>query len=138
MYNSDAYEIAKFAADKSENAFRVGLFVISTINQHFERVPFMLDDYAQFGLASSQYMRWQKRGISELASEQGSLWENIRSWQKVGKRARHQALRHMVEYTGFGIVKAAFFVQLVLPECGIGCLDRHNLRMYGLSERAFA
>lgn len=138
MYNPDAHTIAEFAAQKPENAFRVGLFVISTINQHFERVPFMLDDWAQFGMQSAQYMRWQKKGISELAATQDTLHSQVLAWQKQGKRARHKALRHMVERTGFGVIKAAFYVQLVLPDCGIGCLDRHNLKMYGLSPTAFS
>ncbi len=138
MYKPDAYTIADFAAEKPENAFRVGLFVISTINQHFEQVPYMLNDYGRNGTLSAQYMAWQKRGIEELAEQQSTLWDNVRAWQRVGKRSRHKALRHMVEYTGFGIIKASFFIQLVLPDCGIGCLDRHNLRLYGLKASAFS
>ncbi len=138
MYKPDAYEIADFAAEKPENTFRVGLFVISTINTHFERVPYMLQDYARTGILSTQYMGWQRRAISELAEQQSTLWANVRAWQRAGKRSRHKALRHMVEYTGFGIIKASFFIQLVLPDCGIGCLDRHNLRLYGLKANAFA
>ena len=39
---------------------------------------------------------------------------------------------------GFGIVKAAFVAQLVLPPSPSGgCLDRHHLRAAGLDTRTF-
>jgi hypothetical protein len=138
MYNPDAYQIADFAAESPINTFRVGLFVISTINQHFERVPYLLADYGQYGAYSRHYMGWQHAAIADLAFRQGELHTQVLSWRDKGKRSRHKALRTMVEYSGFGIVKASFFIQLVLPDCGIGCLDRHNLRLYGLSETAFS
>jgi len=138
VYFPDALRIADYAAESPRNTFRVGLFVLSTINQHFEHVPHMLADYERYGIQSRQYMGWQKIAIRTLALQQDQLFAVAQGWRKRGKSAAHYAVRDIIEYPGFGVVKASFFAQLILPYSGVGCLDRHNLRFYGLSERAFS
>jgi len=138
VYNPDALMIADYAAKSPVNTFRVGLFVLSTINQHFEFVPRMMTNYERYGIQSRQFMGWQKVAIRTLALQQDALFAAAQGWRKRRRSAAHYAVRDLIEYPGFGIVKASFFAQLLLPHSGVGCLDRHNLRLYGLSERAFS
>jgi len=137
VYNPDALLIADFAAQSPENTFRVGLFVLSTINQHFEYVPGILKNYEKYGIACKNYTRNTKRAIADLITEQETLYRKVQHWKTL-PYPEHTALRQMVEHRGFGFVKAAFFIQLVLPHIRLGCLDRHNIAMYGLSPRAFS
>lgn len=137
MYDPDCPIIAEFAAKSPANTFKVGLFVLSTINQHFEYVPGILKNFARYGLDCKNYTRMTKLAIKELSMNQYGIFEEVQAWKDL-EFPEHQALRFMVEQRGFGIVKAAFFVQMVLPFCRIGCLDRHNITMYGLRASAFS
>jgi hypothetical protein len=138
VYRPDALEIADYAAQSPQNLFRVGLFVISTINQRFEAVPAIMAQYERYGIGVRRYTGLQKRAIKTLAASQGRLFDQMASWKTRGKSQAAYAIRDLVEYPGFGIIKAAFFAQLVLPHADVGCLDRHNLRMYGLAPNAFS
>ena len=138
MYADHVPLIAQFAAEKPANLFRVGLFVQATINQHLEMVPGIIESFDRYNFRTPYLMGWQKRSITTLLDEQERLHAALLQWKKRGKGAAHHAIRDIVELPGFGIVKGAFFAQLVLPYTQVGCLDRHNLRLAGLSERAFS
>ena len=138
MYAEHAPLIAAYAADSPANLFRVGLFVECTINTHLEFVPGIIESFDQYGFLTPRLMGWQKVAIHNLLNEQENLHAALRGWKKRGRSAAHYAIRDIVELPGFGLAKAAFFAQLVLPYTQVGCLDRHNLRLAGLSERAFA
>jgi hypothetical protein len=76
----------------------------------------------------------QKQAIEAFAEH--ALWLHD---QLLDDALRPAALiRAVVEMPGFGITKAAFVAQLVLPDAGVGCLDRHHLRRLGLKENLFA
>jgi hypothetical protein len=137
MYADHCPLIADFALQKPENLFKVGLFVQCTINQHFEFVPGIIEDFESFGFQTKRLMRWQKHSIKVLLDEQERLHMALLRWRKAGRSGPHKAIRTLVELPGYGIAKAAFFAQLLLPYTHVGCLDRHNLRLAGLAERAF-
>lgn len=137
MYADDCPKIAEFARQSPQNLFRVGLFVQMTINQHFEHVPAMVERFDTLGLPETGFMGWQVRAVSALLADQEGLYKAFLGWRRHGKNAPFYAIRDIVEFPGFGIVKSAFFAQLVLPWTNVGCLDRHNLRLSGLSERTF-
>ena len=137
MYKEDCPLIANYALQSPANLFRVGLFVQSTIKQHLEQVPRLVASFDRYAFGTKAFMGWQKSALKVLLSEQERLHTSLRKWRRQGRNAPHQAIRTIVELPGFGIVKAAFFAQLLLPWTHVGCLDRHNLRLYGLSETAF-
>ena len=137
MYDPDAYTIAAYAAESPEHTFKVGVFVLATINQHFEHVPGILANFKRYGMECKNFTRSQKLSIKQLAAKQQALFDAIAKFRTM-KRPEHAALRYMVEYRGFGFVKASFLLQLLIPDIRLGCLDRHNITMYGLSARAFS
>jgi len=137
MYAEDCPRIADFALKSPQNFFRVGAFVQATISQHFEQVPRLMRGLDRDGLECGGFTRNGKNALAALTSEQERLHAMLPFWRE-SLDGECCVLRELVQLPGFGIVKAGFFAQLLLPWGDIGCLDRHNLRLYGLAENAFA
>ena len=142
MYSTDWPQISTFALKSPHNLYRVGCFVLATINQHLENVPGVLRIMDE-GSSSKQLSPNTRRGMDALASEAQALYDDMCEWAHIVRNATaqdrafaaEQTIFRMVQLPGLGIVKSAFYVQLVL---GItGCLDRWNLRRAGLDERLF-
>jgi hypothetical protein len=112
MYREHQPTIAYFGMKSPENARRVVHFVLATVRTHLEYVPDNLLNPAHMLPAS-------RRG---LAYVQG---KDVRDW----------SLRRLLEIPGLGIAKAGFVRQLLHGD--VGCLDTHNLKLYGLNARAF-
>jgi hypothetical protein len=133
MYADDQPVIREFALASPQNLLRVGVFVQATICRRLEQVPATMRDYDNCGLASRQLYANKKRAIDAFAGEAHALHDKL-----VSDWLDEEALvRALVEMPGFGIAKAAFVAQLVLPWGDVGCLDRHNLRRLGLNEKLF-
>lgn len=104
-------------------------FVIATQNQRFYMVGAILEELRQHGIANGPYLsRTQKRGIA---------YAHLTARAHIARLTCDATtqLYSLLEIPAIGLVKAGFILQLCAGM--VGCLDRHNLRTLGLSERAF-
>ena len=132
MYNPHCQEITDYAQESPEHLFRVGLFVIATMNRHFEIVGRAVADYTEFGEQSTWFSKWQHRALAVWCHEAPRLHRRLGMWRETSVGF---ALMEVIQLPGVAITKGAFFLQLLgFP---IGCLDRHNLRYAGLEENTF-
>ena len=140
MYSTDWPQISTFALASPHNLYRVGCFVLATINQHLENVPRIMHIMDTEGRSSKQLSPNTRRGMDALASEAQGLYDDCRAWSRnivaPPQELAAKAIMRLVQLPGFGIVKGAFFVQLVL---GItGCLDLWKLLRAGLDAKLFS
>lgn len=133
MYDTHALTIAQYARQSPDNLFNVGRFVLATVNRHFEDVPQVLRNLDRGD--SRALTGKQKYAIGHLSDVREHLYELASRWTSADT---HVPLRTLALLPGFGLVKAGFFVQLLVYDSPIGCLDRHNIRAYGLKPSAFS
>ena len=137
MFYPDQAHIRHYATGSPTHLFRVGVFVQATINRHFEQVQACMHAYDAEGLDASWLSAQQRQALEALAYEAPRLHACLPQWYR-GKRGLEACLHAWTACRGFGIVKAAFMAQLILPPSLYGgCLDRHHLRRVGLHERTF-
>ena len=132
MYATHQPLIAHYAASSPQALSDVLIFVQATINQHFYRVPTIVEDIRERGIESRFLNRVKKASLTHIKAHERELHQLFCT--SVGCDA-DALVKHIVEYPGFGIVKAGFVVQLVVGMSG--CLDVHNLRRLGLNKNAF-
>lgn len=135
MYAEHQPRIAAYARASAHNLMDVGLFVQATINQQFEIVGHVMGSLRADGRDSKFLSAQKKRAIDALAAHGEELYARVLAYDG-SEEALLALFRRIVELPGFGIVKAGFWLQLVLGE--VGCMDRHNLRHYGLQANAFS
>jgi len=132
MYALHCKAITEYAEESPEHLFRVGLFVIATMNRHFELVGRAVADYAARGDESTWFSRRQHNALAVWCNEAPRLHRRTSIWREMSVEF---ALSEVIQLPGVAITKGAFFLQLLgFP---IGCLDRHNLRYAGLDENIF-
>jgi hypothetical protein len=135
MYSTHQPMIAQYAMQSPQHLFDVGLFVQATINQHLEQCALVMDSLRQDGLDSRFLTATKKRAVVALAAQSQTLYDLVLAYDGSDAALLH-LFRTLVELPGFGIVKAGFWLQLVLGD--VGCMDRHNLRLYGLQDKTFS
>ena len=103
-------------------------FAIATQSQRFYNVKLLLSRVHTDGLSACTMLRGrQKAGILHTHNAAEDLLPL--------PPCPFQALRTLLEIPAIGIVKAGFILQMLGYQ--VGCLDMHNLRIAGLSRRAF-
>ena len=103
-------------------------FAIATQNQRFYNVKLLLDRLHTDGLSACTMLHGrQKAGMLYVHNAVADLLPL--------PPCPLQALRSLLEIPSIGIVKAGFILQMLGYQ--VACLDVHNLRIAGLSRRAF-
>lgn len=123
-------ECAAFCQRGPAETERMLRFVLATIQQGLETVPTILADFAELGARSPFAFGAKARGI-EYAREHA---EQLHADAMTALRCDHALLRHFLQVPGLGLVKAGFAAQLFGGR--VGCLDTHNLRLYGIPANA--
>ena len=137
MYAQHQPKIAQFAQESPENFARVGIFVLSTINMHFEQVPSIMRGYDADGVDFKRFSGNTRKAINAFIEESPRLHKLL-----VNGISEQDLIMELVQLPGLRIVKASFIVQLVMTGASVGCLDRWHLRTekakaLGLDERSF-
>lgn len=118
--------IADFAKQSPENTARVIKFVLLTVRRRLEHVaPLMDDDNRRCTSLTLRGIEYAERNAQDLYDD--LLDECV---------SDAQCIERLLQVPGLGMVKAGFVMQLVRGR--VGCLDSHNIKMYGLNPRAFA
>lgn len=138
MYQRDCNKIAQHAMASPTGLYDVIEFTLCTINMPLSRVIQQRVSIKAEGIHSKWVSGTKAQGIEYAKSNIFHLYETITSIaQRYGKDTidgAQEAVDLFVSIPSIGMVKAGFIAQM----CGfeVACLDRHNIRMLGLSETA--
>lgn len=109
-----------------ESTARMLRFVIATIQQQLETVPDIMASFDTDGIGSRFAFGFKAKGLLYLKANEESIY-----WDAMCAVDDDEALMEVfMRVPGLGLVKAGFACQLFAGQ--VGCLDIHNLRMYGL------
>jgi hypothetical protein len=135
----DNHEAAKhmtacrqFAQADPANLERTLQFVLATIQQQLETVPGILQDFAEHGRRSPFAFGSKAKGLDFIAEQRDTLFEAAH----LAKSDPDQLLAVFLTVPGLGLVKAGFACQLFAGS--VGCLDVHNVKLYGLPANSLA
>jgi hypothetical protein len=138
MYQRDCNEIAQHAMASPAGLYDVIEFTLCTINMPLSRVIQQRVSIKAEGIQSKWVSSTKAQGIEYAKSNIFHLHEAINAIaQRYGKDTidgAQEAVDLFIAIPSIGMVKAGFIAQM----CGfeVACLDRHNVRMLGLSETA--
>jgi len=136
MYKTHNKRINKYAMKSPENMANVVLMVSQSIQQVWAGVGKQLADIEAKGLDSAFLRNGTKRKLYlELQERKGELWLALHDYRK-GRIDLPDLLCLFQSLHGLGFVKAGFVLQLCMGD--VGCLDIHNLRMYGVKATDFS
>ena len=105
-------------------------FVLATIQQHFNTVPNVLDQWAEHGLKSPTMWGMKTKGVKYIAKHKHDIAAALTDTDVV------DAIDTLLQIPGLNTVKAAFTAQLLGFE--VGCIDSHNARIHGVNVQSFA
>lgn len=129
MYRDHIRECNDVCQGSAEATTRMLRFVIATIQQQLETVPDILLDFEEFG-PESRFAFGQKADGLAYIHEHG---ERI-YFEALAAMDDDVELMHVfLQVPSLGLVKAGFACQLFAGR--VGCLDVHNIRLYGLSRK---
>lgn len=132
MYKQDQYEIQKACESDAKYTREAMLFVSRSIRNHFSRLRKITDDERSLGIESTSLNQKIKRDAFEyIHANYKQLHEDIFN----PDLSLAEKLLSVSSIPGIGIVKAGFVLQLCIGK--VGCLDTHNLRMFGFSDSTF-
>lgn len=138
MYQRDCNAIAHYAMSSPAGLYDVIEFTLCTINMPLSRVIQQRVSIKAEGIHSKWVSSTKAQGIEYAKDNAQRLHEEINAIaQQYGTDTidgAQEAVDLFVSIPSIGMVKAGFIAQM----CGfeVACLDRHNIRMLGLSETA--
>ena len=138
MYQRDCKLITQHIMASPDGFEDAGIFTLCTINMPLSRVITQRVSIREHGIESKWVSAQKGKGItylSENKQELHTLMLNIREALGTDTIDGAQAAVDLfMRIPSIGMVKAGFIAQM----CGfeVACLDRHNIRMLGLSETA--
>jgi hypothetical protein len=135
MYDIHAVNIKKFSKESPENLADVILMVVLSIQQDWKSVGKQIQDVKEHG-AESRFLWGNKaKTYKYLAARKNFLFSQFLAVINSNKTDGDKALSLMkifLQVPGLGLVKAGFCCQLTAGL--VGCIDLHNIRLYGISE----
>ena len=147
MYQRDCNLIAQYAMTSPDALYDIVEFTLCTINMPLSRVHTQRISIREHGIKSKWVSSAKAKGITyalEHKAELHTLMLNIKEVLSsdpyadlspiAGINGAQAAVDLFMRIPSIGMVKAGFIAQM----CGfeVACLDRHNIRMLGLSETA--
>jgi hypothetical protein len=136
MYQRDCTEITKHAEGSPDGLYDVIEFTLCTINMPLSRVITQRQDISVHGTDSKWVSATKGQGIYYGQNQKGQLYDKVNTIKHrygIGLAGSYRAVNHFIQIPSIGIVKAGFIAQM----CGfnVACLDRHNVREFGLDEK---
>ena len=132
MYKRDQYEIQRVCESDPKCTREAMSFVSRSIRNHFSRLSKITDEERSLGIQAPSLKQKIKRDAFEY------IHANYKQLHKEifdPDLSLAEKILSVSSIPGIGIVKAGFVLQLCIGK--VGCLDTHNLRMFGFSDSAF-
>lgn len=139
MFANHQPAISAYARQSPDNLARVIQFVVLTIRQPLYNVP---ADMAQAEAGGQDAMAvlwgWKHDAYAAAWRDRATIYaqcEDIWQHAKTREQAADDLLAYLATLPGLGLAKAGFVAQLAYGVSG--CIDTHNLQLFGFSPRAF-
>ena len=135
MYNTDAVKIQEYSRQSADNLASVILMVSLSIQQNWAGVGAQLQDVKKYK-AESKFLWGNKRKTYKYVQAKKHLMYNqflaVLASSKSNNEKAFSLMKIFLRIDGLGMVKAGFACQLSAGL--VGCIDLHNIRLYGIKE----
>ena len=136
MYNIHGTAIQQYAQESANNLSNVILMVALSIQQNWSTVGYQMKDVQAEGGDSRFLWGNKKKTYKYLQARKhfmyGQFMAVVNSNKSEGDKAA-TLMRIFLRVPGLGLAKAGFVCQLTAGL--VGCIDTHNIRMYGIDEK---
>jgi len=138
MFDEHQTKIGRYARQGPDEMARVYTFVLATIQQSLWMTPDIMQSIDREGIESRYLWGFKYDAYEYLVDNQRQIYDNamdIYSGYASPEVQEQELLYYFASLPGLGIVKAGFMVQLCFGMAG--CIDTHNLSMYGICPNKF-
>ncbi len=136
MYSVHAKAIQDYAQKSSDNLADVIIMVVLSIQQPWKNVGLQMADVKLNGRASKFLWGNKGRTYEYVMKRKGFIFNQFLAVVNSNKSDSDKAYSLMnifLRIDGLGMVKAGFVCQLSAGL--VGCIDLHNIRLYGIDEK---
>ena len=136
MYNIHGTAIQQHAQKSAENLSDVILMVALSIQQNWSTVGYQMQDVKAVGGDSRFLWGNKKKTYNYLQARKDFMYGQFMAVVNSKKPEADKAaslMRIFLRVPGLGLAKAGFVCQLTAGL--VGCIDTHNIRMYGIDEK---
>tara|TARA_Y100000361_G_scaffold95397_1_gene85342 strand:- start:281 stop:883 length:603 start_codon:yes stop_codon:yes gene_type:complete len=136
MYSVHAKAIQDYAKESSDNLVDVITMVVLSIQQPWRSVGDQMADVKQHGI-DSKFLWGNKRKAYSYITKRKAFIHNqylaVINSSKSDNEKAYSLMNIFLRVDGLGMVKAGFVCQLSAGL--VGCIDLHNIRLYGIDEK---
>ena len=136
MYSVHAKAIQDYAQESSDNLADVIIMVVLSIQQPWKNIGLQMADVKLNG-RSSKFLWGNKGRTYEYVMKRKSFIFNqflaVVNSNKSDSDKAYSLMNIFLRIDGLGMVKAGFVCQLSAGL--VGCIDLHNIRLYGIDEK---
>ena len=136
MYSVHAKAIQDYAQKSSDNLADVIIMVVLSIQQPWKNVGLQMAEVKLNGRASKFLWGNKGRTYEYVMKRKGFIFNQFLAVVNSNKSDSDKAYSLMnifLRIDGLGMVKAGFVCQLSAGL--VGCIDLHNIRLYGIDEK---
>lgn len=136
MYSVHAKAIQDYAQESSDNLVDVITMVVLSIQQPWKNVGKQMADVKLNGKDSKFLWGNKRRAYDYITKRKGFIFNQFLAVINSNKSDTDKAYSLMnifLRIDGLGMVKAGFVCQLTAGL--VGCIDLHNIRLYGIDEK---
>lgn len=136
MFNIHGKAIQQHAQQSAEHLSDVILMVALSIQQNWSTVGYQMQDVKNLGAESRFLWGNKKKTYNYLQARKHFMYGQFMAVINSNKSDAHKAatlMRIFLRVPGLGLAKAGFVCQLTAGL--VGCIDTHNIRMYGIDEK---
>ena len=137
MYKQHATKVQSYAQRSADNMADVCLMVSLSIQQNWLGVGDMLADVRVNKIGSRFLWGFKADTYSYIMTHKHKIYSQMKAVINSNKTDDQKAvslMRVFLRVPGLGLPKAGFMCQLCVGL--VGCMDVHNIKLYGLNENA--
>tara|TARA_R110000803_G_scaffold44909_1_gene94841 strand:+ start:194 stop:811 length:618 start_codon:yes stop_codon:yes gene_type:complete len=137
MYKQHATKVQSYAQRSADNMADVCLMVSLSIQQNWLGVGDMLTDVRVNKIGSRFLWGFKADTYSYIMTHKHKIYGQMKAVINSNKSDKDKAvslMRVFLRVPGLGLPKAGFMCQLCVGL--VGCMDVHNIKLYGLNENA--
>lgn len=136
MYSVHAKAIQDYAKESSDNLADVITMVVLSIQQPWKDVGKQMSDVKLNGKDSKYLWGNKRRTYDYITKRKGFIFNQflaVINSSKSNDAKAYSLMNIFLRIDGLGMVKAGFVCQLSAGL--VGCIDLHNIRLYGIDEK---
>ena len=136
MYSVHAKAIQNYAKESSDNLADVITMVVLSIQQPWKDVGKQMADVKLNGKDSKYLWGNKRRTYDYITKRKGFIFNQflaVINSSKSNDAKAYSLMNIFLRIDGLGMVKAGFVCQLTAGL--VGCIDLHNIRLYGIDEK---